>query len=85
MLKVLFLICHMEYESGYNDQFQVPRGHVWIEGDNKEGSKDSRIYGPVPYGLIQYRLLKEVEFVVDVQLLPLEKEIDRMDLLTIGT
>lgn len=30
----------------------VPRGYVWLEGDNKEMSLDSRVYGPVPKGLI---------------------------------
>ncbi|KAF5948693.1 hypothetical protein HYC85_014650 [Camellia sinensis] len=31
----------------------VPKGHVWIQGDNIYASKDSRHFGPVPYGLIQ--------------------------------
>lgn len=31
----------------------VPKGHIWIEGDNKPSSRDSRMYGPVPYGLLQ--------------------------------
>ncbi|KAH7861422.1 hypothetical protein Vadar_025956 [Vaccinium darrowii] len=31
----------------------VPKGHVWIQGDNVYASKDSRQFGPVPYGLIQ--------------------------------
>lgn len=31
---------------------RVPRGHVWLEGDNKMCSLDSRNYGPVPAGLI---------------------------------
>jgi hypothetical protein len=26
----------------------IPRGHVWLEGDNKAASHDSRHYGPVP-------------------------------------
>jgi len=30
----------------------IPRGHVWIEGDNKEMSLDSRDYGPVSKSLI---------------------------------
>lgn len=38
----------------------VPRGHVWLEGDNFENSADSRIYGPVPMGLIQSRILLRV-------------------------
>ena len=38
----------------------IPKGHVWLEGDNKEMSKDSRDYGPVPYGLILGRLFFRV-------------------------
>ncbi|XP_070549696.1 mitochondrial inner membrane protease subunit 1-like [Ptychodera flava] len=34
----------------------VPRGHVWIEGDNSLNSTDSRTYGPVPYALIRGRV-----------------------------
>ena len=30
----------------------VPRGHVWLEGDNKSDSTDSRTYGPVPQALL---------------------------------
>jgi len=40
--------------------FQVPRGHVWLEGDNLENSSDSRAYGPVPYGLLRSRVLYKV-------------------------
>ncbi|KAF7822561.1 mitochondrial inner membrane protease subunit 1 [Senna tora] len=31
----------------------VPKGHVWIQGDNIYVSCDSRHFGPVPYGLIE--------------------------------
>ncbi|MCL7022613.1 hypothetical protein MKW94_012653 [Papaver nudicaule] len=31
----------------------VPKGHVWIQGDNIYASRDSRDFGPIPYGLIQ--------------------------------
>ena len=33
----------------------VPEGHVWLEGDNKHDSVDSRTYGAVPQALILSR------------------------------
>ncbi|CAK9111046.1 Mitochondrial inner membrane protease subunit 1 (IMP1-like protein) [Durusdinium trenchii] len=38
---------------GEEKEVLVPRGHVWLEGDNKSASHDSRHYGPVPVGLLQ--------------------------------
>ncbi|KAH8396381.1 hypothetical protein KR222_009531 [Zaprionus bogoriensis] len=35
----------------------VPHGCVWIEGDNKGNSSDSRYYGPIPLGLIRSRVI----------------------------
>lgn len=34
----------------------VPKGHVWIIGDNATHSRDSRIYGPVSMSLIQGKI-----------------------------
>ncbi|XP_019153982.1 PREDICTED: mitochondrial inner membrane protease subunit 1 [Ipomoea nil] len=42
-------------EPGRSDRsitVKVPKGHVWIQGDNIYASKDSRQLGPIPYGLI---------------------------------
>lgn len=39
---------------------QVPKGHVWLEGDNPLNSTDSRQYGPVPWALLQGRAFLKV-------------------------
>ncbi|XP_009606873.1 mitochondrial ATP-independent inner membrane protease subunit 1a isoform X2 [Nicotiana tomentosiformis] len=39
---------------------KVPKGHVWIQGDNIYASKDSRQLGPIPYGLILGKVLCRV-------------------------
>ncbi len=33
----------------------IPKGQVWLAGDNEANSRDSRVYGPVPLGLLQGR------------------------------
>jgi len=38
----------------------VPRGHVWLEGDNAQDSTDSRAYGPVPTALVRGRVFARV-------------------------
>jgi len=52
-------------------KIRVPKGHVWVEGDNWNKSVDSNKYGPIPVGLVvgvathvicpldQWRRLKE--------------------------
>ncbi|CAJ1805365.1 unnamed protein product [Sphenostylis stenocarpa] len=38
----------------YNhDVIQIPPGHCWVEGDNADSSMDSRLFGPIPLGLIR--------------------------------
>ena len=34
----------------------IPKGHVWLQGDNKPASLDSRAYGPVSLGLVLGRV-----------------------------
>mmetsp|Transcript_3040 Transcript_3040/g.6897 ORF Transcript_3040/g.6897 Transcript_3040/m.6897 type:complete len:352 (-) Transcript_3040:211-1266(-) len=41
------------WPASYAREVTVPRGHVWLQGDNTEDSTDSRSYGPVPLALIQ--------------------------------
>ncbi|KAI9487471.1 MAG: mitochondrial inner membrane protease subunit 1-like protein [Benjaminiella poitrasii] len=45
----------------------VPQGHIWLGGDNLSNSTDSRVYGPVPIGLVKGRVFAKVW--PDVQLL----------------
>ncbi|XP_057764252.1 mitochondrial ATP-independent inner membrane protease subunit 1a-like [Salvia miltiorrhiza] len=40
----------------HNNTLVVPKGHVWVEGDNPHDSRDSRQFGAVPYALICSRL-----------------------------
>lgn len=47
----------------------VPRGHVWLEGDNHNNSTDSRIFGPVPQGLIHARALCRIWPPKDIKML----------------
>jgi len=34
----------------------LPKGRVWLEGDNPSNSTDSRAYGPVPYAMLKGRV-----------------------------
>ena len=38
---------------GRRDLVQVPAGHLWVEGDNKDNSNDSNNFGPVAAGLLE--------------------------------
>lgn len=46
--------------TGFASSEIIPIGHVWLEGDNTSNSADSRIYGPVPQGLIKSRAVFRV-------------------------
>lgn len=45
---------------GHIRQTVVPKGHVWLQGDNAYNSTDSRHYGPVPYALIQGKVFYRI-------------------------
>ncbi|NXV40094.1 IMP1L protease, partial [Rissa tridactyla] len=49
----IFLLLNFNF---HKSALIVPKGHVWLEGDNLRNSTDSRCYGPVPYGLIRGRI-----------------------------
>ena len=38
----------------------IPKGHVWLAGDNAEISRDSRTYGPVSMSLIKGKMVARV-------------------------
>ncbi|RPD81995.1 signal peptidase I family protein, partial [Lentinus tigrinus ALCF2SS1-7] len=38
----------------------VPKNHLWVSGDNMAYSRDSRVYGPVPLGLVRGRIYARV-------------------------
>jgi hypothetical protein len=42
-----------DYRTQRNIKVSIPPNHVWIEGDNKENSRDSRDFGPLSLGLIE--------------------------------
>ena len=46
--------------SGRRRQVRVPKGHVFLQGDNTNNSTDSRQYGPVPYSTLQGRVVYKV-------------------------
>lgn len=39
---------------------QVPEGHCWVAGDNLEWSRDSRLFGPLPLGLVTAKVIAVV-------------------------
>lgn len=43
-----------------SEHIVVPRGHLWLMGDNADFSRDSRDYGPVPLSLVRGTLLARV-------------------------
>eukprot|EP00124_Ichthyophonus_hoferi_P004881 Ihof_evm2s601 gene=Ihof_evmTU2s601 len=38
--------------AGLDEYVKIPKGHIWLQGDNSENSTDSRQYGPIPLALV---------------------------------
>ncbi|KAI0470970.1 peptidase S24/S26A/S26B/S26C [Xylariaceae sp. FL0804] len=47
--------------SGNASMIQVPRGHVYVVGDNLPWSRDSRDFGPLPMALIRGKIVAHAE------------------------
>lgn len=54
---------------------QVPEGHCWVAGDNLEWSRDSRLYGPLPLGLVRAKVLAVALPISDAKWLGHERDI----------
>lgn len=53
----------MRGEQARGEMVTVPKGHLWVQGDNAANSNDSRDFGPLPLGLVRGRVLAIVSFV----------------------
>lgn len=42
-------------EAARGEMVAVPKGHLWVQGDNMQNSTDSRDFGPLPLGLVRGR------------------------------
>ena len=41
-------------------QVHIPQGYIWIEGDNKSNSNDSRQYGAIPEALVFAKVWRRI-------------------------
>ncbi|CAK4728588.1 hypothetical protein AC1031_017227 [Aphanomyces cochlioides] len=61
-----FVKCRPRFEADAERVVEVPKGHVWVEGDNATASIDSRHYGPIPvalvWGRVAYKIWPPSEF-----------------------
>lgn len=46
------------------ENIEIPKGHVWLSGDNMSNSRDSRDYGPVSMGLIEGKVILKVQLML---------------------
>jgi inner membrane protease subunit 1 len=53
----------MGRKKGQGQWVRVPKGSVWLAGDNLCASTDSRDYGPVPLAMVKGKVLARVSYV----------------------
>ena len=46
-----------------SEHIVIPKGHLWLMGDNADSSRDSRDYGPVSLSLVRGTLLARVRLI----------------------
>jgi signal peptidase I len=62
-MKICKRVTHTEGEIVYTktgNEIIVPLNHIWVEGDNKENSMDSRKFGPLNINLVQGRVVLQI-------------------------
>ncbi|MFH4982705.1 hypothetical protein AB6A40_009414 [Gnathostoma spinigerum] len=50
----------VSYDSDWAMIRRIPKGHIFLEGDNTFLSTDSREFGPLPMGLVQIRIVMRI-------------------------
>ncbi|CAR25784.1 hypothetical protein ZYGR_0A03530 [Zygosaccharomyces rouxii] len=52
----------IDEDENFNTYIKVPKGHVWVTGDNLSHSLDSRTYNSLPMGLIRGKIVAANDF-----------------------
>lgn len=52
----------MDLDDSFDKYIRVPKGHVWVTGDNLAHSLDSRSYNSLPLGLVKGKIIAANDF-----------------------